>query len=87
MVCFVLQAGWSVSVDLVIGPDVGISYLTEKASSVSNAAVFKYWCLPIISIAMSDIGSSHNTFCIMNLRTYDNLISNIEFYPGATVSF
>ena len=31
-----LGAEWSISVDLVVGPDVGISYLTEKASSVSS---------------------------------------------------
>lgn len=31
---YILQSGWSVSIDLVIGPDVGISYLTEKASAV-----------------------------------------------------
>ncbi len=29
-----LQSEWSISVELVVGPDVGISYLTEKASSV-----------------------------------------------------
>ena len=31
-----LQSEWSISVELVVGPDVGISYLTEKASSVSQ---------------------------------------------------
>ena len=29
-----LQSGWSISMELVIGPEVGISYLTEKASQV-----------------------------------------------------
>ena len=33
--CFFLQSGWSISMELVIGPEVGISYLTEKASTVS----------------------------------------------------
>ena len=32
--CFFPQSGWSISVHIVIGPDVGISYLTEKASTV-----------------------------------------------------
>ena len=31
---FLLQSGWSISMELVIGPEVGISYLTEKASKV-----------------------------------------------------
>ena len=30
-----LQTGWSISVELVIGPDDGISCLTDKASTVS----------------------------------------------------
>ncbi len=32
----VFQAEWSIGVELVVGPDIGISYLTEKASSVSK---------------------------------------------------
>ena len=36
MVDFILQAEWSIGVELVVGPDIGISYLTEKASSVST---------------------------------------------------
>ena len=33
---FFFQSAWGISVNLVIGPDVGISYRTEKATSVSN---------------------------------------------------
>ena len=33
---FTLQAEWSIGVELVVGPDIGISYLTEKALSVSS---------------------------------------------------
>uniref|UniRef100_A0A0B6ZXT7 non-specific protein-tyrosine kinase n=1 Tax=Arion vulgaris TaxID=1028688 RepID=A0A0B6ZXT7_9EUPU len=35
-----LGSGWSVSVEIVIGPDVGISYLTEKASTPTHVADF-----------------------------------------------
>ncbi|XP_052826191.1 focal adhesion kinase 1 isoform X2 [Octopus bimaculoides] len=35
-----LGYGWSISVDLVVGPDVGISYLTEKASTPTHIADF-----------------------------------------------
>ncbi|KAL5016947.1 hypothetical protein ScPMuIL_006536 [Solemya velum] len=35
-----LGHGWSISMELVIGPDVGISYLTEKASSPTHMAEF-----------------------------------------------
>ncbi|XP_023933650.1 focal adhesion kinase 1 isoform X1 [Lingula anatina] len=35
-----LGSSWSISVELVIGPDVGISYLTEKASSPTQMAEF-----------------------------------------------
>ncbi|XP_048256196.1 focal adhesion kinase 1-like isoform X4 [Haliotis rufescens] len=35
-----LGSGWSIYVDIVIGPDVGISYLTEKASSPTHMADF-----------------------------------------------
>lgn len=35
-----LGSGWSISMELVIGPDVGISYLTEKASSPTHMADF-----------------------------------------------
>ena len=34
-----LQTGWSISVELVIGPDDGISCLTDKASTVSFKSV------------------------------------------------
>ncbi|CAH1775354.1 unnamed protein product [Owenia fusiformis] len=37
-----LGVGWSISVNLVIGPDVGISYLTEKASSPTHMADFQH---------------------------------------------
>ena len=40
LLCF--QSAWGISVNLVIGPDVGISYLTEKASSVSNIVLVVY---------------------------------------------
>ncbi len=36
-VCCCCQAEWSVGVELVVGPDIGISYVTEKASSVRTA--------------------------------------------------
>lgn len=29
-----LQGGWSVPIELVIGPDLGISYLTDRATQV-----------------------------------------------------
>ncbi|XP_052774521.1 focal adhesion kinase 1-like isoform X3 [Mya arenaria] len=35
-----LGSGWSISMELVIGPDVGISYLTEKASTPTHMADF-----------------------------------------------
>lgn len=35
-----LGSGWSISVEIVIGPDVGISYLTEKASTPTHMADF-----------------------------------------------
>ncbi|BFY99904.1 hypothetical protein BsWGS_02939 [Bradybaena similaris] len=35
-----LGSGWSISVEIVIGPDVGISYLTEKASTPTHMAEF-----------------------------------------------
>lgn len=38
------QSGW-ISMELVIGPDVGISYLTEKASTVGHRFSFKLICL------------------------------------------
>lgn len=34
------QSGWSIDVEIVIGPDVGISYLTGKTSSVSCCREF-----------------------------------------------
>ncbi|XP_074643647.1 focal adhesion kinase 1-like [Tubulanus polymorphus] len=33
-------SGWRISVDLVIGPNVGISYMTEKASTTTHMADF-----------------------------------------------
>ena len=41
MVVFTLQAEWSIGVELVVGPDIGISYLTEKALSVSTLLLSK----------------------------------------------
>ncbi|XP_076085718.1 focal adhesion kinase 1-like isoform X5 [Mytilus galloprovincialis] len=38
--CALGSSGWSISMELVIGPDVGISYLTEKASSPTHMADF-----------------------------------------------
>ncbi|BFZ17133.1 hypothetical protein BsWGS_20172 [Bradybaena similaris] len=35
-----LRSGWSISVEIVIGPDVGISFLTEKASTPTHVADF-----------------------------------------------
>ncbi|PVD22981.1 hypothetical protein C0Q70_16241 [Pomacea canaliculata] len=35
-----LGSGWSIDVEIVIGPDVGISYLTGKASSPTHMAEF-----------------------------------------------
>ncbi|KAL8623580.1 hypothetical protein ACOMHN_000185 [Nucella lapillus] len=35
-----LGCGWSIDVEIVIGPDVGISYLTGKASSPTHMAEF-----------------------------------------------
>ncbi|XP_021343131.1 focal adhesion kinase 1-like isoform X2 [Mizuhopecten yessoensis] len=35
-----LGSGWSISMEIVIGPEVGISYLTEKASSPTHMADF-----------------------------------------------
>ncbi|XP_013077783.2 focal adhesion kinase 1 isoform X2 [Biomphalaria glabrata] len=35
-----LGSGWSISVEIVIGPDVGISYLTERASTPTHMADF-----------------------------------------------
>ncbi|XP_059144124.1 focal adhesion kinase 1-like [Physella acuta] len=35
-----LGSSWSISVEIVIGPDVGISYLTEKASTPTHMAEF-----------------------------------------------
>ncbi|XP_069128415.1 LOW QUALITY PROTEIN: focal adhesion kinase 1-like [Argopecten irradians] len=35
-----LGTGWSISMEIVIGPEVGISYLTEKASSPTHMADF-----------------------------------------------
>lgn len=35
-----LGSGWSIEVEIVIGPDVGISYLTGKASSPTHMAEF-----------------------------------------------
>ncbi|XP_070195798.1 focal adhesion kinase 1-like isoform X3 [Littorina saxatilis] len=35
-----LGSGWSIDVEIVIGPDVGISYLTGKASSPTHLAEF-----------------------------------------------
>ncbi len=32
-----LQSSWVISVELAIGPEEGISYLTDKGSTVSNA--------------------------------------------------
>ena len=47
LACFItfvllLQADWSVPIQLVIGPEVGISYLTEKASSVSIHNILRF---------------------------------------------
>lgn len=36
-----LGYSWSISVELVVGPDVGISYLTEKASTPTHIADFQ----------------------------------------------
>uniref|UniRef100_A0A0B7BAE7 non-specific protein-tyrosine kinase n=1 Tax=Arion vulgaris TaxID=1028688 RepID=A0A0B7BAE7_9EUPU len=35
-----LGSGWSISVEIVVGPDVGISYLTEKASTPTHMTDF-----------------------------------------------
>ena len=32
-----LQSSWVISVELAIGPEEGVSYLTDKGSTVSNA--------------------------------------------------
>jgi focal adhesion kinase 1 len=42
-----LGVGWSVSVELVIGPQCGISHVTEKAATPTKMADF----LQVISIA------------------------------------
>lgn len=34
-VCLPLQSSWVISVELAIGPEEGISYLTDKGSMVS----------------------------------------------------
>ncbi len=33
----VSQAGWTIDIELVVGPEVGISYITQKSSTVSIA--------------------------------------------------
>lgn len=50
------QSSWVIQVELAIGPEEGISYLTDKGSTVSskheNAATYKLclkWLLPGIS--------------------------------------
>ena len=37
---FTLQSSWGVPVSLVIGPKVGIGYVTEKSATVSTKLVF-----------------------------------------------
>lgn len=34
--CTFIQSGWSIPVELVIGPDVGIAYTTDSAVTVST---------------------------------------------------
>ena len=42
----IFQTSWSVSVELVIGPDVGISYWTDKGATPTVLAEFhqvRFW--------------------------------------------
>ena len=36
LVFMFIQSGWSIPVELVIGPDVGIAYTTDSAVTVST---------------------------------------------------
>ncbi|CAG5122889.1 unnamed protein product, partial [Candidula unifasciata] len=50
-----LRSGWSISVEIVIGPDVGISFLTEKASTPTRVADFAQ--VQSVHTMMADEGS------------------------------
>lgn len=44
--CGLFKASWAVSVELVIGPDVGISYVTDKLPAVSMI----FWLLAVCCV-------------------------------------
>ena len=52
---FYFQSGWSISVDLVIGPKVAISYLTEKASTVSKEKELYFFYVSFIHHAVFEL--------------------------------
>jgi len=82
--CCGLGASWSVPVDLVIGPDVGIGYIADRSSSPTHVANFsQIRCIQTVTGEATDRGQ---VYLIVSGATEPLVITTSEFSVAENIA-